>query len=54
MLLGSSPPEGFALSLRIPGEDVAESVVEPEEELPASSFLLSGRGGGESEIYVIK
>ena len=37
-----SPPERLALSPGIPGEEVADSVVDPELELPASSFLLSG------------
>ena len=37
-----SPPERFARSPGIPGEEVADSVVDPELELPASSFLLSG------------
>lgn len=46
---GSSLPERFALSVPpSPGEDVAERVVDPEEELPASSFRLSGLGGGVS------
>ena len=37
----------------IPGDEVADNVVEPEEELPASSFRLSGRRGGVSEIFQI-
>ena len=32
----------------LPGDEVAERVVEPDEELPASSFRLSGLGGGVS------
>ena len=34
----------------MPGEDVADNVVDPDEELPASSFRLSGLGGGVSAI----
>ena len=37
-----SPPERLARSPGIPGEEVADKVVDPELELPASSFLLSG------------
>ena len=32
----------------MPGEEVADNVVDPDEELPASSFRLSGLGGGVS------
>ena len=32
----------------LPGDEVADRVVEPDEELPASSLRLSGLGGGVS------
>ena len=32
----------------LPGDEVADRVVEPDEELTASSFRLSGLGGGVS------
>jgi len=45
----SSPPDKLARSaMASPGEDVADKVVDPEDELPASSFRLSGLGGGVS------
>ena len=37
-----SPPERLARSPGRPGDEVADKVVDPELELPASSFLLSG------------
>lgn len=50
-MLDSSPPDMLARSpTAIPGDEVADNVVEPEEELPASSLRLSGRGGGVSGI----
>ena len=47
----SSGPDKFAPPRSvpgIPGDEVAERVVDPEEELPASSLRESGRGGGVS------
>ena len=43
----------YFIPTAIPGDEVADNVVEPEEELPASSLRLSGRGGGVSEIFPI-
>ena len=37
-----SPPERLARSPGIPGDEVADKVVDPELELPASSLRLSG------------